>query len=96
MLGPPTGNWENGKSLASMDDSVIMCDEVIVSYKKETNFNKEKATCKTHNLYILLAILLIYIALLIAVSIYCHLIKYRAKLKHLLLFYFTNNKFKCK
>ena len=49
MFGPPIGNWKNGKSLASMDDSVIMCDEVIVSYKEETNFNKEKATCKTYN-----------------------------------------------
>ena len=40
--------------------------------------------------YILLAFLLITIALLIAVSIYCYLIKYRAKLKHLLLFHDTN------
>ena len=42
---------------------------------------------------ILLAFLLITIALLIAVSIYCYLIKYRAKQKH---FHFTthNNQLK--
>ena len=36
------------------------------------------------NFYILLALLLITIALLIAVSIYCYLMKYRTKQKHLL------------
>ena len=40
------------------------------------NFNEKKATCKMQNFYILLVILLITIALLIAVSIYCYLIKY--------------------
>ena len=59
-----------------MDDSVIICDEVIESYDQEiktipTNFNEKKATCKTKNFYILLAFLLITKALLIAVSIYC-------------------------
>ena len=56
-----------------MDDSAIMCDELIephvqVSLKdenNETNFNEKKATCKTQNFYILLAFLLITIALLI-------------------------------
>ena len=43
------------------------------------------------NLYILLELLLITIALLIAVSIYCYLIEYPAKRKHLLPFYVTNN-----
>ena len=46
-----------------------------------TNFNEKKATCKTQNLYILLAFLLTAIPLLIAVSIYCYLIKNRAKKK---------------
>ena len=55
-----------------------------------TNFKEKKATCKMQIFYILLAFLLITIALLIAVSIYCYLIKYRAKLKHLLLFHDTN------
>ena len=72
-----------------MDDSAIMFDEIIESYDEETktlptNFNEKKATCKTQNFYILLAFLLITIALLIVVSIYCYLIKYRAKRKHLL------------
>ena len=62
--------------------------------KKETkaNFNKEKTACKTQNFYILLAFLLITIALLIAVSIYCYLIKYQAKQKHLLPFHDTKLK----
>ena len=61
-----------------------MCDEIIESCKEDvggksydkTNFNKKKATFKAQNVYILLAFLLITIALLIAVSIYCYLIKY--------------------
>ena len=72
-----------------------MCDDVIESYDEETktipkNFSEKKATCKTQNFYILLAFLLITIALLIAVSIYCCLLKYRAKQKPLLPFEFTN------
>ena len=59
-----------------MDDSAIICDEVIEPYDKETNCNEEKATCKAQNFYILVAFLLITIALLIAVSIYCYIIKY--------------------
>ena len=42
-----------------MDNSAIICDEVIESYDEETktiptNFNEKKATCKTQNFYILL------------------------------------------
>ena len=59
-----------------MDDSVIMCDEIIGSYNDETKFSEKRATCKTQNFYILLAYLLITIALLIALSICCYLIKY--------------------
>ena len=47
-----------------------------------TNFNKKKVACNVQNFYILLAFLLITIALLIAVSIYCYMIKYQAKQKH--------------
>ena len=61
-----------------MDDSVITCDEIIEE-SVATNFNKKKATCKTKNFCIFLAFLLITIALLIAVSIYCYLIRYKAK-----------------
>ena len=41
-----------------------------------TNFNEKNITCKTQNFYILLAFLVISIVLMIAVSIYCYLIKY--------------------
>ena len=63
-----------------MGDSAFS-DEVIESYNEETkpipiNFNEKKATCKTENLFILLAFLLITIALLVAVGIYFYLIKY--------------------
>ena len=61
-----------------MDDSVIMCDEVIKK-TTPTNFNEKKATCKMQIIYILLAFLLITTTLLIAVSIYCYLIKYQAR-----------------
>ena len=70
-----------------MDDSVIRCDEVIGSYDEEINFNEKKTICKTHKFYILLTFLLITMALLIAVSIYCYLIKYQRK--HLLPFHNT-------
>ena len=40
------------------------------------------------------AFLSISVVLLIAVSIYCYLIKYKAKQKHLLPFYITNNELK--
>ena len=84
VWNPATCSCENGKYLASiMDDSAIMCDEVLESYNKETktipSFNEMKAICKTQNFYILLAFLLNTITLLIAVSIYCYLIKYWEK-----------------
>ena len=74
--------FENRKYWASiMDDSAIICDEVIKSYEEEiknspTNFNEKKVTYKTH---ILLAFLLITIALLITVSSYCYMMKYQTK-----------------
>ena len=82
-----------------MDDSAIICDEVIdadskLSPKDDDDktktipiiFNEKKVTCETENLYLLPAFLLNTIALLIAVSIYCYLIKYREKQKYLLPF----------
>ena len=64
-----------------MDDSAIICNEVIESSDEKiktipTNFNKKKAISKTQSFYILFAFLLITTALLIAVSVYCYLIKY--------------------
>ena len=49
------------------------------------------AKCK---MLVLFASVLVTIALLMAVSIYCYLIEYRAKQKHLLPFQLTNNKLK--
>ena len=86
---PDTCNCENGKYLASiMDDSTIVCDEII--NVKEANFNEKNITCKTQNFYILLAFLLITIVLLIAIIIYCYLMKYQGK--NSLTFHNTNNK----
>ena len=61
-----------------MEDSVITSDEIIEE-TFPTNFNEKKATCKTQNLYILLAFLLITKSSLTEVSNYCYKIKYRAK-----------------
>ena len=84
-----TWNYENGKYLASIiDDSGVICDEIIDV--KEINFNEKNTTLKTQKLYILFAFSLITITLLIAVSIYCYLIKYQGK--NLLPFRNTNNK----
>ena len=95
---------QNGKYLASnMDDSAITCDEIIDAEAKfnneetktfPTNFNEKKITYKMQNFYILLAFLLITIELLIPASIYCYLIKYQAKQKHLLPFHDTYNELK--
>ena len=74
-----------------MDESAITCYKIIEPYDEETNFNEKKSTCKMQNFYILLIFLLITIALSIAVNIYCYLIIYRAKQKHLLPFQSTNN-----
>ena len=78
---------------------MITCHEIRESYDEKTktilrSFNEKKVVYKIQNLYILLAFLLITIALLIAVSVYCYLIKYRAKQKHLLPFHITNNELK--
>ena len=81
-----------------MLDKVIDADAKLSSKHDDktktipTNFNEKKATCKMQNFYILLVFLLITIALLIAVSIYCYLIKYRAK--QLLPFRYTDNEFR--
>ena len=66
---------QNGKELTSIkNDSAIICDEIV--NVKETNFNEKNITCKIQNFYILLALLLITIALLIAVTVYCYLTKF--------------------
>ena len=57
-----------------MDEVTESCDEEMKTVPK--NFNENNITCKTESFYILLTYLLISITLLIAVSIYCYLIKY--------------------
>ena len=82
IWNPAKCSCKIGKNLASiMDNSVITCEEIMESCKEETktiltNFNENKSTCKKQNFYLLLAFLLITIALLAAVSIYCYSRKY--------------------
>ena len=69
-----TCSCENGKYLASiMDDSAIMCDEIIDAEAKSndeetktmpTNFNEKNISCKIQKFNILLVFLLITIPLL--------------------------------
>ena len=96
IWNPATCSCEHCKYVSSFtDDSVITCDEIMEEAKTFiTNFNEKNEIFKTKSFYILLAFLLIITALLIAVSIYCYLIKYKAKEKHLLPFYVKNNKSK--
>ena len=91
IWNPATKSCENDKHLESViDNLVITCNETMDAGARSyddgkktipTNFNKKATTCKTQNFYIFLAFLLIIIVLLIAVSISCYLIKYRAKQK---------------
>ena len=65
--------------------------------KKQKQFQQiliKKANCKTKKFYILLSFLLYAILLLIAVSSYCCVIKYKAKQKHLLSFKVINSELK--
>ena len=71
---------------------MITRDEIIEEAKTATtSFNKQNANCERKNSYVLLP-LSITITLLIAVSIYCYLIK--SIQKHLLPYYITNDKLK--
>ena len=77
VWNPATCNCENEEYLASIiDDSVIICDEIICA--EEKSFNEKNIICRTQKFYILFVFLLITITLLMAVSIYCYLIKYQA------------------
>ena len=91
---PATCKCENGKYLASIIDNwKIRCDEIIESYGQDTktiptNFSGKKATLKSKILIFYLHFI-DYDRLLIAASIYCYFIKYRAK--QLLPFHYTNH-----
>ena len=67
-----------------------------MSVKDIMYLKKVMIMTKTQNFYILLVSLLITIALFIANSIYCYLIKHRAKQKNLLPLHDTNNELKNK
>ena len=88
--------WKLKYVASIMDDSGITCDEITESNDEEIktilSFNEIDIICKAHNFFILLVFLLITIALLIAVSVYCYLIEYQAKQKHLLAFHVTKLK----
>ena len=75
---------------------LLFINEVIDAHDEiktvPTTFHEKKVTRKTQNFYTLNAFLLITIALLIVVSIYCYLMKYRTKQKHLLQFHDTKSK----
>ena len=63
---------------------MITCDEIIDTAKAvATNFKKIKVTCKKKKFAYFACLLLITITLFVVVSIYCYLIKYQAKQKHL-------------
>ena len=50
---PAACNCKNGKYLASiMDDSAIMCGEIIESYEEETNFKEKKKQPVKHKISI--------------------------------------------
>ena len=59
-----------------MSDEIIEVPTNLNEKKKQKNFKMQK-------IYILLAFLLITIALLIVASIYCYVVRFRAKQKHL-------------
>ena len=98
VWNPATCSCKNGKYLASIiDDSVIRCDKIIdadaevKSHDEEIKSIPKNIICETKSFYILLAFSIITTTLLIAVCIYCYFMKYKAKQKHLLPFYLTNN-----
>ena len=81
ILNPVTSNHKNGKWMIQR-----LCVTKLQSHtmKKQSLFQQilmKKASCKVQNLNISLAFLLTTMALLIAVSFFCYLIKYRAKQK---------------
>ena len=104
VWNPITCSCENGKYLTSIIvGSEIICNKVIDAEAKSNdqktntvsaNFKEKKANHETQNFYMLLAFLLITMTLLIAVSIWCYLIKFWAKQKYLLSFQFTIKKLK--
>ena len=93
---PDICSCKNGKYLASIiDDSVITCDAIIEETKPVMkNFNDKNVICKTKHFYILLTFLLITTGLLIPVSIYCYLMKYKSINQNRNIYYHTASQLK--
>ena len=72
---------------------IITCNEITELAKTVPTKTLPTKSTST-NIHILLAFLLITILLLIVFNIYCYLVKYQAKQKHLLPYHVTNNKLK--
>ena len=87
VWNPETSNSENGKDLASIMDDSALNHQQVGQWSKTLMKRKQPVKRKISTFYLIS--LLITIALLIAVSTYYYLIKYRAK--QLLPFYYTNN-----
>ena len=89
-----TCSCKNGKYLTNIiDDSAIAYHEIIET-TKTLNFNERKLACKTKKIDFLLVFLSNTVALLIVISIYSYLIKYRTKQKHLFPYNATHEKLK--
>ena len=89
VLNAATCSCKDGKYLANiMNESVITCDEIPDADEETitvpTNFNEKKYNLWNNNLYTWLPFLLIRFAILIGVSIYFYLIKYKNKTKPLI------------
>ena len=86
---------ENGKFVGSIiDNLVIMCDEMIKKTKSTATKSTSAKAAPRKNNSINFYILLVFYILLIAVSIYCYLLNYRTKEKHLLIYHLINNELK--
>ena len=71
---PATCSYKNGKYLASIDNSVITCDEIIENETKTvtTKLNKKNEICKTKKFLIFTWLFISDNCIINAVSIYYH------------------------
>ena len=90
-----TCGCENGKYLSSVtEDSVIACDETIDTTETILTKTVPRKSTSTSFKFLYTGFLLITIALLVAVSIYCYLRKCQRKQKYLLPHQDINSKLK--
>ena len=81
ILNHATRSCKDGKYVESViNNSVVMRDEILPPQKiVPAEITSTKVECTSTKCYILLVFSLFTIALLIAVNIYCYLIKYQVK-----------------